>query len=245
MHDVTIVLYEPQDDINIGTVVRACANFGVHDIRLIRPATADPQRVLISAPNAAEAVAALKHFDSLDAALEDCVRVFGATARARKAARMVMDPTQVAAATSGGDEKIALLFGREDHGLPNEALDRCDVEVTIPTAPEYRSLNLAQAVLVHLWEIFRVRELDHAPAPVTELVRTEFDAADRAQLERMYDTAQESLEQVGFFKYGDGEHVMRSLRGVLNRARLDQRELAIWFGIFKEISTFAGRRSDK
>ncbi len=244
MDDVIVVLYEPQDDINIGTVVRACGNYGVRNIRLVRPATADPARVLISAPNAPEAVAALERYETLDEALRDCVRVFGATSRARKAARVVMDPTQVASATLSPSGNIALLFGREDHGLPNEALDRCDVEVMIPTAPDYRSLNLGQAVLIHLWEIFRARELGHDPMPVTELVRTEFEAVERAQLERLFETAETAIARTGFFKYGDGEHVMRSVRSVFNRAQLDRREVAIWFGVFKEILSFADRRPE-
>ena len=243
MGEVTVVLYEPQDDINIGTVVRACGNFGVRDIRLVRPVSADPARVLISAPNAEAAVASLQHFDTLDEALQDCTRVFGATARARRAARVVLNPVESAHEVLAADGKVALLFGREDHGLPNEALDRCDVELTIPTSPDYHSLNLSQAVLLILWEIFRAREVDPvatAGSVPTEL-RTDFDPADRAQLARMFETAQAAMAEVGFFKYGDGEHVMRSVRSVFNRARLDERELAIWFGVFKEVLTFASR----
>lgn len=237
MNQLTVVLYEPQNDINIGSVVRVCSNFGVADIRLVRPLSADPERVLITAPNAADAVAALRHFDTLDEALADCVRVYGATARARRAARLVMDPIEAAASaqvawTSG---KVALLFGREDHGLPNEALDRCDVELTIPTAPDYRSLNLAQAVLLVVWEVFRASYLEHAGGGGRAELRSEHDPADREQVERMFDIAERALVEVGFFKYGDGEHVMRSMRSVFNRAQLDERELAIWFGVFKEV----------
>lgn len=239
MHNLTVVLYEPQDDINIGTVVRACSNFGVRDIRLVRPRSADPKRVLISAPNAAEAVAALKFYDDLDTALGDCVKVFGATARTRTAARAVLDPIQVAAVTEETAGRVALLFGREDHGLPNHALDRCDGEISIPTSPDYRSLNLSQAVMLLLWEQFRNTELKQTVQAAPVQVRTGFEAAPREQLERMFETASGALGDIGFFKYGDGEHVMRSVRSVFSRAELDQRELAIWFGIFKEVGRLA------
>ncbi len=242
MDDLCVVLYEPQDDINIGTVVRAAQNFGVDDVRLVRPVTADPERVLISAPNARGAVERLRHHDDLDAALSDCVRVFGATARPRHASQVVADPIRAAVETEV-EGKVALLFGREDHGLPNEALDRCDVQITIPTSPDYRSLNLAQAVMLVLWEIFRRREVatDESAAPPAQ-VDTQFEPAPREQVERMIQQATSSLETIGFFKYGDGEHVMRSVRAVFSRAMLDRRELAIWFGIFKEIETFVERR---
>lgn len=235
MRKIAVVLYEPQDDINIGTVVRACQNFGVHDIRLVRPRIADPATILISAPNAEAAVSALRRFDDLDDALGDAVRVFGATARPRAAAAVVADPIAAAVQARGTQGKVALLFGREDHGLPNEALDRCDTQINIPTSPDYTSLNLAQAVLLVLWEIFRATELKPLEAAPSPEVRTEFEHAPREQVERMFQEAQASLEAVGFFKYGDGEHVMRSLRSVFLRAGLDRRELAIWFGIFKEI----------
>lgn len=244
MHNIVVVLYEPQDDINIGTVVRACGNFGVRDIRLVRPRVADPSRVLISAPNAEEAVRSLRHFETLEDALADCVRVFGATARARRAARLVLDPLQTAAIVEKTEGAVALLFGREDHGLPNEALDRCDGEITIPTSPDYHSLNLAQAVLLILWEVFRRTQLDAPTDGAVVTVRTDFEAASREQLERMFETAHEALDRVGFFKYGDGEHVMRSVRSVFGRAQLDERELAIWFGVFKEILESNRRRGD-
>lgn len=242
MDDLTVVLYEPQNDINIGSVVRACQNFGVADLRLVRPRVADRAQVLISAPNAADAVDAMRRFDDLDSALADCVRVFGTTARAREATRVVADPVQAATLASTSTGRVALLFGREDHGLPNHALDRCDVQLTIPTAPEYKSLNLAQAVLLVLWENFRLRELGHAAQTAQPELRSDFDPAPRQQIEKMFEQAEHALKSVEFFKYDNPEHVMRSIRSVFNRARLDRRELAIWFGVFKEIPAFLKRR---
>ena len=227
---VTVVLYEPQDDINIGSVVRACTNFDIDDIRLVRPARADPARVLISTPNAQQAVASLKRFDDLDEALADCVRVYGATARSRKAAREVFGPAAAAQQSRTFDGRVAFLFGREDHGLPNDALDRCDAELVIPTSPHYRSLNLAQAVLLVVWELHRLRA-----DPGATTLRSEHDVADRAQVERLFQLIDSTLGDAGFYKYGDGEHVMRSIRSVLSRSQLDARELAIWFGVFKEL----------
>lgn len=246
MDDLCVVLYEPQDDINIGTVVRAAQNFGVDDVRLVRPKYADPDKIRISAPNAGDAIDRLRHFGDLDSALSDCTRVLGATARPRYASRVVADPVRAAVETELPG-RVALLFGREDHGLPNDALDRCDVQITIPTSPAYRSLNLAQAVMLVLWEVFRRREVmgdEESPAPPAE-VATDFEPAPREQVERMVEQAHAALNTIEFFKYGDGEHVMRSLRSVFSRAMLDRRELSIWFGIFQEIDSFITRRLDQ
>lgn len=245
MSDLVVVLYEPQDDINIGSVVRATQNFGLSDLRLVRPRVADRERIRISAPNAEEAVDRLQIFDDLDTALADTVRVFGATARGRSAAQVVGNPMQAAREAAAISGRVALLFGREDHGLPNEALDRCDLQITIPTSPGYRSMNLAQAVLLMVWEMYRHFELTDADREGDPSIESEFDAAPREQVERMFAEAQASLEAVEFFKYGDGEHVMRSVRNVFLRAGLDRRELAIWFGIFKEIRAFIDRKGER
>lgn len=233
---VTLVLWEPQDDINIGTTVRAARNFGVSDIRLVRPASGDPSRILISAPNAEEAVANLKRYDDLDEALRDCERVIGTTARGRKANWPLLHPTEAALEAHNATGRVAFMFGREDSGLSNEALDRCDTLITVPTNPNYSSLNLGQAVLLVLWECFRTTGAKVEREP-------EFPLARREQVERMLDAAEAALESVEFFKGAGRVHVVRSLRSVLLRAGLDERELAIWFGIWKEIPAYLRRHS--
>jgi len=247
LDQVAVVLYEPQDDINIGNVVRASKNFGVTDIRLVRPAHADPRKISISAPKADDLVSSLAHFDSLEAALADRVFVVGTTARSRKGNWVVTEPRGAAVtltehAESGG---VAVLFGREDSGLPNHAIDACHALVTIPTRPDYSSLNLGQAVLLMLWEVFRVAE--DVPIEVIESAQrpeSEFAPASLEGIERMLEEAEKSLEAIEFFKSAGREHIVRSVRGVLTRSQLDERELAIWFGIFKEIREFMKRRFD-
>lgn len=241
---VSVVLYEPQNDLNIGAVVRACMNFGISDVRLVRPAYGDPETISVTATNSDRLVSQLVHYDSLDEALAGAHHVVGATARSRKSSHVVAEPRGLAQSVGewcDAGERVALMFGREDHGLPNEALDRCNAMVTIPTSPDHASLNLAQAVLLILWEVFRVSEGTGVVEAAPARVETEHALAPREQVERMLAQANASLERIGFFKYGDGEHVMRSLRAVFGRARLDERELAIWFGIFKEIVDYLDR----
>lgn len=233
LSQLVIVLYEPQDDINIGSVMRVAENFGVGEVRLVRPAHADPERILISAPRMQERIAAIQRFENLDDAVADCVRVFGTTARERVANMASCTPMIVAQQRQSFDGKIAFVFGREDSGLPNDALDRCDVLVHIPTNPDYSSLNLAQAVLICTWECSR--ELNTS-------AQTPVDVATRGQVERMLVEAEKALETVEFFKGPNREYVMRSVRSVFSRAMLDDREVAIWFGIWKEIPAFIRRR---
>src|SRR5665647_3869429 len=150
---VRVVLFEPQDPINIGAAVRAMKNMGVSRLRLVRPVAYDPLRLAGVAHDTQEIIDAIEHFDDLETALADCVRVAGFTARRRAAKRELLSPRQCAADLLEFAEHgpVALLFGREDKGLPNEALDRAHTVVTIPTTA-HASLNLAQAVLIALYE---------------------------------------------------------------------------------------------
>ncbi|HVF41000.1 MAG TPA: TrmH family RNA methyltransferase [Gemmatimonadaceae bacterium] len=220
---VRVVLYEPQDPINIGATVRAMKNMGVASLRLVRPVAYDPHRLAGVAHDTDEIISAIEHFDSLESSIADCVRVAGFTARRRAAKRQVMRPSDMATdllsyADAG---PVAVLFGREDKGLPNEALDLAHVVVTIPTTG-HASLNLAQAVLIALYEMHiaaddATREL--APP------RKAAGPPTSAQYDLLFKDAERALEEIAFFKTRNSEHVMRSLRSLIFRASPDGREL--------------------
>ena len=233
---ITVVLVEPQDDINIGTTVRACKNFGIRDIRLVNPASADPRKILISAPKAEDLIDAITHHDTLEDALFDCAMVLGATARSRRNKRLYLEPRGAAAEAVevAKTARVAVIFGREDSGLPNEALDRCNALITVPTNPDYSSLNLGQAVLLMAWELFRAATDAPITRPQAQLVRadSEHAPATYAAIERMFKHAESALTEIDFLKESSSEHMMSVL---LLRSGLDEREVAIWHGIFSQI----------
>lgn len=240
---VVVVLCEPRDPINIGTTVRAMKNMGLGELRLVRPANFDPDRALISAPRGEDVIAAIEVFDTLDAALADTVWTAALTARGRKARRECRRPREVAsdllARTATG--RVALLFGREDRGLTNEELDRADVMVTIPTVPDYSSLNLGQAVLLMAYELF---ELAGSPAELPAPSRA-FAPASHAELEGLFGQIERTLRTVEFLKEGTAPGVMRAIRASLQRAELDGREAAIFRGAFVDVVKFMRRRGLK
>ena len=238
---IVVVLWEPQDDINIGNTVRACKNFGVRDLRLVRPAEADPHRISISAPKADDVIDNIQTFDSLDAAVADCRMVIGTTARSRasRSRRVVTEPRGAAqsAIEATAQGRVAYVFGREDSGLPNKALDSCHSVVTIPTDPDYSSLNLGQAVLLNVWEVFRVATEQPRERPAINWIEpeSEREPASMEALERMFEEAEEALHAIDFFKIDETWNIMRSLRSMFLRAGLDEREVAIWIGIFSGV----------
>ena len=154
---IIIVLHEPQDLVNIAHVVRGMKNFGVRDLRLVNPREYEPYRVEGIAHQTQDVLARVRTYATLEAALADCVHIVGFTARGRTAKRNLQRPreaaAEVVALAAGEDEPVALLFGREDKGLSNEALDRCHRVVTIPSDPGYASLNLGHAVIIMLYEL--------------------------------------------------------------------------------------------
>jgi len=225
LSNVHVVLFEPQNQINIAAVIRAMKNMGVSSLRLVRPVEYDPYRVEGIAHDTADIIERIAHFDDLDAALADCVHVAAYTARRRAAKWIVRDPrqsaTDVIAATVHGP--AALLFGREDKGLPNEALDRARTVVNIPTT-DHASLNLAQAVLVALYELhLAAGDATRAIAPP----RDEAPPATSEQYERLFANAAEALEIIAFFKTRFPEHIMRSVRSLAFRANPDAREIEL------------------
>ena len=211
------------DPVNIAATVRAMKNMGVSSLRLVRPVAYDPQRIAGVAHDAAEIIERITHYDTLDDALSDCVRVAGFTARRRAAKRQVVTPEHAATdlLEFAGAGPVALLFGREDRGLPNEALDRAHLVVTIPTTG-HASLNLAQAVLLALYELHLASgDATRKLAPPRKVA----DAPTSEHYELVFADAALALEAIAFFKTRNDEHVMRSLRSLVFRAAPDGREL--------------------
>lgn len=222
---VRVVLYEPQKPVNIAATIRAMKNMGVGVLRLVRPVDYDPNFIELIAHDTRDLVDRIEHHDTLDSALRDCVRTAGFTGRPRAAKWIRMTPREAAADLLGhvDDGPVALVFGREDDGLPADAMDRVQVAVTIPTTA-HASLNIAQAVLVGLYELHvaagdasRVlpRPRKDAPPPTAE------------EFEQLFTSAHHALVALDFFKSRNPEHVMRSLRTLTYRAAPDQRELGL------------------
>lgn len=236
---VAVVLCEPQDPVNIAATVRAMANMGISELRLVRPVEYDPVRLEGIAHNTRALIDGIKRYDQFDDAVGDCVRLVAFTARRRAAKWRVIAPREAAAelleaATNG---TVALVFGREDSGLPNEVLDRAHSTVVIPTTG-HSSMNLAQAVLIGLYE------LHMAAGDATRTLpppRKDAPPPTEAQLEQFYGDAQASLDAIEFFKTRQTEHIMRTVRSLTSRAAPDARELSLMRAMAFEIRRFMER----
>ena len=241
---IVVVLWETQDRVNVAGTIRAMKNFGLSRLRLVSPAEWDPWRIEGIAHDTQDIVERAQLYDSLQEALADCSYVAALTARERRAKRAVARPRTIApelldrAAAAAEVGPVALLFGREDQGLPNWALDLCHRTVTIPTNPEHPSLNLAQAVLLVAYELWMEAE---GAEQVFKDPRRSAEPATVELLERTFEEVEQALWTVDFFKTRQTESVMRTLREVAHRAELDSREASFIRAMAIEVRKFVGR----
>lgn len=250
---VVVVLWQTQDRVNVAGTVRAMKNFGLSRLRLVQPAEWDPWRIEGIAHDTREIVEATEIHESLESALADCAHVVGFTARARRAKRAVARPRglaaevmeRAAAAVDGTAGPVALLYGREDRGLSNEALDLCHRTCIIPTS-EHASLNLAQAVLVMAYELWMIAE--GMEQPFRPPRRGVAPPAPVQLLEKLFEDMEAALWAVDFFKSRQTESVMRTLRELVRRADPDAREAgflrAIAIEVVKHVRRIEGAREE-
>src|SRR3954463_3683784 len=240
---VRVVLYEPQDHVNIAATVRAMKNMGVSQLRLVRPVEYDPWRLEGIGHGTQDLIDAIEIYPDIEDAVADSVRVFAFTARRRAAKFRIINPQQAAseALNFSADGPISLLFGREDSGLPNDAIERAHAVVSIPTT-DHASINLAQAVLIALYE------LHLAAGDATRVLppaRKEAPPPTADELELFYEDLTRALERIQFFKTRYAEHIMRSLRAMITRADPDARELMLLRAIFIEVVRYIDRTAPR
>jgi len=230
--DVRIILVGTTHPGNIGACARAMKNMGLSDLALVRPRHFPHEDATARASGATDVLEAARVVETLDEALADCIYVAGASARSRTIGWPTMLPRECAAellrqAQTG---KVAVVFGPEKSGLTNDDLDRCHTLLTIPTNPDFSSLNLAMAVQVLTYEL-RVATLE-GPPPTFE---PEAPLASGADLERFYEHLEQVLRNSGFLDPANPRHLMRRLRRLFVRAAPDSNELNILRGILAAV----------
>jgi TrmH family RNA methyltransferase len=237
-----LVLVAVQDLVNLASCIRVAKNFGITEIRLVKPeCSLDPYRLEGIAHHAGDVIAAMRVFEEMDDALADLTYVQALTGRERTAKRTMLRPRAGAEELfqRGSIGRVGILAGREDHGLQNEEIDRCDALVTISANPDYTSLNLAQATGIYCYETWLARGGDRIGF---KSPRHSAPQAAHAEIEALFRDWETSLTAIEFFKKRESDLVMRGFREVIFRARLDAREAGLFRAIGLEIGHFLRRR---
>jgi tRNA/rRNA methyltransferase len=240
-----IILDKPQMAANIGAVARAMANFGLADLRLVNPRDGWPQeRAWATASGAEWPLNAARVYDSVEAAIADLHLVYATTARPRELQLPVHTPrvamSDMLAEVEQG-RRVGLLFGGERAGLETADIALCQAVVTLPIDPRFRSLNLAQAVIILAYE-WRMTQETGAPA----IFRDAPPPAEAAAMLGLYEHFERELDTAGFFHPPEKKPSMvQNLRAALGRARMSDQEVRTFRGVVTALSRGRGRVLDK
>jgi tRNA/rRNA methyltransferase len=219
-----IILVEPQGPLNLGSVARVMKNFNLTDLRLVAPLCSpldlEAQHMAV---HAKDVLAGATEYASLGEALIGCDRVVGTTGRIHP-----LIPTLTPTATFAWltqSQQSALVFGPEDRGLSNEELALCQHWLTLPTNPQYPSLNLAQAVGICC---YLLANDEPTLIPVSPL-------APHEHLEGFYGQLAETLLAIGYTLPHTQTSRMEKLRRIFGRADLSTEEVTLLRGILRQV----------
>lgn len=249
---IRIVLVETSHSGNIGAVARAMKNMGLGNLWLVNPASFPDETSYARAAGASDVLDRAQVVASLDEALADCVLVMGTSARGRKVPWPVIAPPQAAVTATEASQQgpVAMVFGRENHGLSNEELQRCHYHIHIPSNPDYSSLNLSMAVQVISYELRMhflrgLEEVESSPYLESMVAPGDrgWDVPPAAvdDVEGFFGHLEQVLVDVDFHRRNNPRQLMTRLRRLFQRARLDQMEINILRGILTSVQKAAGK----
>ena len=229
---IRIVLVGTTHPGNIGAAARAMKNMGLNDLALVNPRYFPHEDATARASGATDVLDAASVVSTLSEALTECVYVAGTSARSRAIAWPSMGPRDCAERMmlEGKKGKVAAVFGPEKTGLHNDDLDLCHTLLTIPTNPDFSSLNLAMAVQVLTYELRVASALDSGPG-----FESEAPPATGDEMEHFYDHLEQVMIDLEFLNPTNPRLLMRRLRRIFIRARPDKNEANILRGFLAAI----------
>lgn len=232
LSNIKIVLVETSHPGNIGAVARAMKNMNMDNLVLVAPKLFPNADATSRASGADDILSRAVVCESLEEAVADCTVVIGTSARCRTISWPELTPRACAELlkVEAVDRKAAIVFGREHSGLTNQELDLCRYLLRIPCNKDFSSLNLAAAVQVVCYELFVASGIDYEVSVGDKGKET---PATAEQMEAFYEHLHEALTDIGFMHPDKSRSIMRRLRRIYNRARLDSKEVDILRGILR------------
>jgi tRNA/rRNA methyltransferase len=232
LENISIVLLRPRYPENIGAAARAIRNMGIGNLIVVQPLNYDLEKVLKLATHAAQdVVEKIRIYDDLNSALSQFQYIAATTARLGARRQVIQSPSRLAKhlVSISQDNQIGILFGPEDRGLTNEDIWNCHVLVNIPTH-EFSSLNLAQAVMVVCYELFKT-SIEKSSGFMPRL-------AAHHELEGMYGQLKEILVRINFLNPENPEYWLNNIRQFFSRLPLRAKEVNLVRGICRQINWY-------
>ena len=232
-----VVLVDPQMGENIGMCARAMLNCGLTEMRIVRPRDGWPnQKAVDASSGAVDVIENATLFDTVEDAVADLTRIYATTGRKREMVETVMTPRAAAAdiriREATGTERCGVLFGGERSGLTTEDVALADVILRVPLNPDFKSLNLAQAVLLVGYEWFTAE--DNTPDSSVDIGDSR--PATRNEIDIMIERLGRGLDDGGFFRSPDMRPtVMRNIRMLFQRSGLTDQDIRTVHGIVESL----------
>lgn len=225
MAEFVVVLVEPKFAGNIGFVARAMANFGLEDLVLVNPCKLDDDAYRFS-KHARYIIENARIFNTFNKAIKGMDLVVGTTGRPteseKKYLRQPIIPREFISQVKSKKGRIALLFGREDYGLYNEELKKCDIVVTIPTSPDVPVMNISHAATIIFYELY-CRGKRSAE-------KSTMNAIEKETLNRLFS---ELLESINYPKHKKTKTKVM-IRRIMGRAHLSKCEFYTLAGVIRK-----------
>jgi tRNA/rRNA methyltransferase len=229
---VRVVLCRPSHPGNIGAAARAMKTMGLSRLLLVSPRQFPDPEADARATGAVDVLAAAQVCTSLDEALAGVHFAAALSARRRELGPPPSQPRAGVAALLAAAEQgeVALVFGNESSGLSNDELQRCQMAITIPTNPEFSSLNLGSAVQLLCYEL-RMSVFGETAAQPTLTRPFASPAATHAEVEGFFAHLERVMVATGFLDPASPRRLLPKLRRLFGRVALEKDEVNILRGI--------------
>lgn len=235
-----VVLVKTRFPENIGMAARACVNMGCSSLHLVDPERWDREKARpLATPKGQDLLDGVNVCADVSQAVAPTALVVGTTARVGGWRQSLLSPGQAAEAIAevlARGERVALVFGPEDRGLNNEEITHCHKLVTIPTDPAASSLNLAQAVLLLLYECANaVRNCQRKEKRASGENRSGGKLATAAEQERLMESLKDMLLRLDYLHGDNPEYFLMPWRRLFTRAELRRHEYDALMGLCRQV----------
>lgn len=231
LSSLKVVLVSPLQSGNVGSVCRAMANMGVSDLWIVDPRIDDNawEDGVKMACHAGEILGNRHTVATLSEAIADCTAVVGTSARAGLYRQHHRTPREAAPEILRIAEKgkVALVMGREDNGLTNDEVAQCTHLLRIPSSPDYSSINLAQATMICLYELY-------CASAEFEIPDEKSPPVEASARKRLFELWRQSMLTIGFMKEDKADHMMQGFQRIFSRGVKTADDANIMMGVARQ-----------
>jgi len=223
MPEIEIVLCEPLYEGNIGFAARVMKNFGFYNLTLINPPEIGDEAVA-RASHAKDVLENARRISSLDEVIKNTNILIATTGGLSKTVTHAMRmpyyaPSELKDMIKDVDGRVSIIFGRENWGLSNEEIKKCDVICTIPSSPEYPIVNISHAVGIIAYEL-------------AGIPRGTYPMASRQEMDSLYDHLDRFFDTINHPDY-KRENTLTMMRRIFGRTNMTIREVSTLHGILR------------